>query len=153
MTQLDITGTQTKMLRFPVTDDTREALAEQGIEAPEFVVLHLREATFREREKFEQAQKARRTDAEMLDWLATLVMRRATEGTDPAVVREFVRDLQTTQITQLMYAYVSGEAIEDPKAQEALAEVVKNQTMMMARPVLETLASAARSLSSPTSTG
>lgn len=146
MKPLDITGTQTKMLRLPVTDDTREALAEQGVETPEFVVLHLHEASFREREKFNQMQGRKNvTDAQYMEWLATLITRRTAEPLDPVFVQEFVKDLQPTQMTLLMYAYISGEAIDDPKAQTALAQVVKNQTMTAARPVLEALVNAAPS--------
>ncbi|MFB9994074.1 hypothetical protein ACFFLM_19125 [Deinococcus oregonensis] len=153
MKPLDITGTHTKMLRLPVTDDTREALAEREIVAPEFVILHLREATFREREKFTQMQQAKNTtEAQYMEWLASLILRRTAEPLDPVVVAEFIRDLHPTQITQLTYAYISGEAIEDPKAQEALAQVVKNQTMTMTMPVLAALANVAPLPFSPTST-
>lgn len=152
-TPLDITGTVTKLLRLPLTDDTREALSSQGVAAPEFVTLHLRAATLREREQFEQRQKDPPTTTEATyEWVAQLLQRRATTGTDPRVLKELAKDLMPSQIAQLSYAYIDGEAIDDPKVQAGLAHLVTRQTTAMARPVLEHLASAAPSLSSPTST-
>lgn len=143
----------TTMQRITLPDDTKEALTEKGIEAPEAVILHLEAATGRERDRFEQRQKLGfTTEDEQKEWLTDLMMRRAESGTVRAVVRELVNDLRPTQITQFFYAYISGEAAGDPKVLEHMAEITKNQTLLMARPVLEVLALAGRSLSSPTTT-
>lgn len=145
---------QPVMQRIPLPQDTRDALAEKGVQnIPEAVILHVQEATGREGEHWKQRQEVGfATDAEMKDWLASLVMRRAAEGTDPVVVRELVNDLRPTQISQFFMAYLHGEAGEDPKVLEQMAQAVKNTTLMTALPVLETLALAGRSLSLLTTT-
>lgn len=145
----------TVMQRITLPADTKDALREKGVkDIPEAVILHLQEATSRERSRFTQRQEVGfGSDAESQEWLASLIMRRAAEGTDPVVVRELVNDLQPTQISQFMFAYISGEAGEDPKVLEQMAQATKNLTLKMALPILETLAQAGLSPSLPTTTG
>lgn len=144
----------TVMQRIPLPQDTKEALRERGVEnIPEAVILHLQEATSRELERFNQRQEVGfGSDAESQEWLASLIMRRAEAGTDPVVVRELVRDLQPTQISQFMFAYLSGEAGEDPKVLEELAKANRSLILKMALPVLKTLAQADPLPSLPTTT-
>lgn len=149
-----IPGMKTTMLRLELPADTREALVEQGITpVPDHVILRLQAATSRERDRYAQRQSIGfKTEGEEQEWVTDLLMRRVEEGTQRIVVRELVRDLQPTQITLLLYAYVSGEAVEDPKAVEAIAQTMKSRMQMMALPILETLALAGRLPSLPTTT-
>ena len=108
MTQIfDITGTHTSELTIPLPERTRQALADQGIEAPEAVVLHLREATFEEQEEFQRSKE----DPEAF---VRMMMNRAAPGTDERVMRQLLRAATYSTTATLTAAYLTGE-LPDPK--------------------------------------
>lgn len=147
-TRLDITGVRTNELRLPLPQDTKDALAKKGIEAPDEVTLYLQEATGRELQRFEQAQApggpAQRDTAA---FIVDLMMRRAAPGTDVRVLQELVHDMTPTAIAQVTHAYCRG-VLPDPKALMAAMTRLTSQTETL---LLMQLASGTLH-SSPTST-
>ena len=119
MTQIfDITGTHTSELTIPLPERTRQALADQGIEAPDAIILHLREATFEEQDEFQRS----REDPE---FLVQMLMNRAAPGTDERVVRQLLRAATYSTIATLTAAYLTGE-LPDPKVvQEAVRATMR----------------------------
>lgn len=119
MTQIfDITGTHTSELTIPLPERTRQALADQGIEAPDAIILHLREATFEEQDEFQRS----REDPE---FLVQMLMNRAAHGTDERVVRQLLRAATYSTIATLTAAYLTGE-LPDPKVvQEAVRATMR----------------------------
>lgn len=110
-------GTPGKLTPFPITAEARAELAEQGIDAPEHLTLHLRTATGRERKKFQTRVAVCRTTDDQRELVADLLLGRMAEGTDRRLVREVLEDTDEVTLNQLMYAYLNG-VIPDPKALE-----------------------------------
>ena len=135
MNFIELGGVSNVMLKLPVRADAREALTEAGVkDIPAFIALHVRQASMRERTKFEATQE--KLAADPAAWAADLIARRAEEGTDPRVIAEVAADLGPTEIAQLMYAFTQGEVITDPKALEGVALMVKNQMTMSSQALM-----------------
>lgn len=133
-TDLNLFGDPTP-LRLPLPDDTRNALIERGIEPPEFVLLLLQQATPREVQHLAAVKMSPpKTGPEATAWMASLLMRRAAEGTDERVVRELVNDMTPAAITLFTFAYTEGR-LPDPKEQERLMEAMRKELLKLQSPL------------------
>ncbi|MFC6591672.1 hypothetical protein ACFP81_06380 [Deinococcus lacus] len=135
-------------MRIALPQDTKDALKEKGIEAPDHITLMLTEATLRERQKFDADQKGIAV-TDPVAWTKSLIMKRAEPGTDERVVDELLLDMGPSAIASISHAYVTGE-VPDPKL---VAQAVQQTLSGMSRQMLGALASGAQRLSSSTSTG
>lgn len=113
----------------------REVQPGELVDIPDKVVLLLREATMREKYRFERDQKAA-TDYHT--WLTGILMRRAAPGTDERVVRELIVDMTESTVATLIHAYQTGE-MPDPKL---LGQVVSQTLSGMAGSLLTNLSNA-----------
>lgn len=107
-------GTNGTPVLYPVSDEARETLKEQSIEAPEVLTLYLKPCTGRERKKFEQHIKDCKTEDDQREFVADLLLKRMDEGTDRRIVREVLEDANTDDLNGLMYAFING-VMPDPK--------------------------------------
>jgi len=126
---------------YPITEEAREALQEQQIEAPEHLVLHLRSATGRERKKFQAALGKCKSEDDLRELLADLLLTRMDEGTDRRIVREVLE----TALNQLQYAYVNGVIPEG----KALERAVQATAARLTPRTLDALAATSRPSSPP----
>lgn len=146
---LDLTGSAYTEIRVPVSSDAREELTRQGVDAPEYITLRMRDASVRERENLARdQQKGGRAETDTYQWFTALLMRRAAPGTDERVVAELVKDMGGSDMARFMAAYLSGN-FPDPKA---TAQVVSTTLNGMTNNLLGLLSSAVPSPSSSTST-
>lgn len=147
MTQhIDILGVAARPVRLDLTEDAREALAEQGVTIPPAeVVFYMEELSERQLERFNREALSVPEN----DLLLAVMRRTAAPGTDERVFRELIRDLRPTQRAQFIGAYGNGGLVPDPKVTaEAVARVSTDATHHL----LEQLANGAPSPSSPTTT-
>lgn len=106
-------GTNGTPVLYPVSDEARETLKEQNIEAPEVLTLYLKPCTGRERKKFEQHIKDCKTEDDQREFVADLLVKR-TLDVDRAIIRETLEDANTDDLNGLMYAFING-VMPDPK--------------------------------------
>ena len=133
-----ITGEMTQRLELRVPQDTKDALAERGLEAPDVVVLELRESSIREKERFQALEKEGAFTGEparACDTVAGLLVRRMVNP-DLEVMRELVRDMSDQVMTSLVTAYLTGE-MPDPKA---VAQVVRQTRTGLLNQLMGTMA-------------
>lgn len=130
---------------YPITEEAREALQEQQIEAPEHLVLHLRSATGRERKKFQAGLGKCKSEDDLRELLADLLLTRMDEGTDRRIVREVLEDADQTALNQLQYAYVNGVIPEG----KALERAVQATAARLTPRTLDALAATSRPSSPP----
>lgn len=117
-------------IRIALPESTRQALEAQGIEAPEHVVLDLREATLRERQQFD-AEQATEGRTDPTAWVAKLIMRRAKPGTDERVVRELIMDMGPSAIASITHAYIMGEVPDSKLVAQAVQGTLNGLSQQM----------------------
>jgi hypothetical protein len=112
---LNLNGDENSFLKMRIPPECQDALTAKGIAIPDpaEVTFILREATGREAEIFD-LEKNGWGMKDVSKWLHTLLMRRAVEGTDPAIVEELIKDMTPTTVASLIMAYVQG-ALPNPK--------------------------------------
>lgn len=139
-------GSRGKPTPYPITDDAREALKEQGItDVPEHLTLYLRSATGRERKKFQARLQNCKSEDDLREMLADLLLTRMDEGSDRRIVREVLEDADQTTMNQLQYAYVNGVIPEG----KALERAVQATAARLTPRTLDALAVTSRPSSPP----
>lgn len=105
---LDITGGSTPLI-IPVPEKTAARLKEQGVDAPEAVTLNLVEASIGERRKLGERETLARAQDKPEEFVAELMMLRATVGTDERVVRALVDDMTPSATAKVVHACTHGD--------------------------------------------
>lgn len=109
---IDLTGRPTLHITLKLTGDMKAALAQREVPAPEYVVLVMREATFREKHKFETEIKGKMLE-DPVAWNAALLKSRCESDLPLAVFEELVWGMTETTLSQLQAAYMTG-VLADP---------------------------------------
>ncbi|MDO4246213.1 MAG: hypothetical protein Q4C89_09335 [Deinococcus sp.] len=139
-------GSRGKPTPYPITDDAREALEEQGItDVPKQLTLYLRSATGRERKKFQARLQTCKSEDDLREMLADLLLTRMDQGSDRRIVREVLEDADQTAMNQLQYAYVNGVIPEG----KALERAVQATAARLTPRALDALAVTSRPSSQP----
>lgn len=114
---------------YPISAEAREALREAGIEdVPECLTLYLRSATGRERKAFQARLGHCKTEDDVREMLADLLLPRLTPGFDRRILREVLEDADTTALNQLQYAYVNGVVPDPGNLERAIERTVARTT-------------------------
>lgn len=124
---VDVTGRPTLKVVLALPPSTTSALLVRDIPAPRQVILTMREATFRERQKFMQ-EKDTVGEADPIGWSAGLLRSRCEDDVPLAVFEELVMDMTESTLALLQDAYLSGR-LADPKVMGGAVRTVRNRLM------------------------